>query len=367
MSAPWYMESNDEPDGFIPNGSPNEREDIPPWLMPHKVDELSDVMPAVLVDGMICQGDHVLVQGASKMRKTWFLMQMLYCLINGLPFLDFKTNTVQGIHADLELREYFCRRRLEKLKEKIGKGNFDNIRIIPLRGKAHKLNNVRIKQLGEIIREGGAKFFSIDPLYRLLMGLDENSNTQINQLFQPFDELSADTGAAFLAIHHYAKGNAAGKQAIDRAAGAGVFGRAPDVIISLTPHNEPHCLAVEIIQRNFPEIEPFVITWDQWLFNRVDQLNPADLKHPIKGGRPKGDAEERILTALRTAECIAGLPSLTVEDISKATGVPRRTVYDRIGKMRGQIVKAPLTKGFQLSVNERQKFDRASENGEEAP
>jgi hypothetical protein len=292
---------------------------------------------------------------------------MLYCQANGLPFLDFKTNLVRGIHIDLELREYFCRTRLEKIRGKIGKGNFDNLKIIPLRGKAHELKQLRIKQLGKIVKEGEARFFSIDPLYRLLLGLDENSNSQISQLFQPFDELSADTGAAFLATHHYAKGNAATKQAIDRAAGAGVFGRAPDVIISLTPHSEPHCLVVEIIQRNFAEIEPFVITWNEWVFNRVDELNPGDLKQPSKGGRPKGDAEDKILTALRTAECVAGLPSLSVEQISMVTGVPRRTVYDRIKKMRAQVVKAPLSegKGFQLSVAERQRYSQTSNNGEE--
>ena len=47
------------------------------------------------------------------------------------------------------------------------------------------------------------------------------------------------SGAAILYAAHFSKGNQAGKDAIDRISGSGVFGRDADTLIILTKHEGP--------------------------------------------------------------------------------------------------------------------------------
>lgn len=128
-----------------------------------------------------------------------------------------------------------------------------------------------------------------------------------------------------------------------------------------------------ITVRDFPPTEDFVVRWEFPILVRDDQgLDPADLKRPTdRGGRPPGDTEDRILVALRTAECVAGLPGLTVSEIEKATGTVRRTIYEPPdepkpvreppkvlepfnprGKAAGVRVKVQLPEGFFAAIFE---------------
>jgi hypothetical protein len=88
-----------------------------------------------------------------------------------------------------------------------------------------------------------------------------------------------------------------------------------------------------------------------------DGLDPDELKKAAKGGRRQGDAEDKIIVALRTAECVAGLPGLTADEIQRTTGIPRRTIYDRIKRIPDRVVKCIPIKGFQLSPKERREVD----------
>jgi hypothetical protein len=67
-----------------------------------------------------------------------------------------------------------------------------------------------------------------------------------------------------------------------------VFARDPDSILTMTPHEEEDCLAVQATLRNFAPIEPFVIRWEYPLFKPVEHLDPSDLRQS-PGGRPKAD------------------------------------------------------------------------------
>jgi len=78
--------------------------------------------------------------------------------------------------------------------------------------------------------------------------------------------------------HHFTKGNAAKKKAMDRMSGSGVFARDADTIITLTEHEEEGCYAVEMTLRNLPPQPAFVVEWDFPLMVERPDLNPKDLK-----------------------------------------------------------------------------------------
>ena len=73
------------------------------------------------------------------------------------------------------------------------------------------------------------------------------------------------------------------KNSIDRAAGAGALARWPDVVMTLTEHEEPDCMTVEFSLRNFAPVPPFVVRWNQPVWQLDASLSPAKLK--VAAGR----------------------------------------------------------------------------------
>jgi hypothetical protein len=138
---------------------------------------------------------------------------------------------------------------------------------------------------------------------------DENSARDIAQVTAIFDRLCDETKAASIYAQHYSKGNQAGKESIDRAAGSGVWARDADSIIAMTKHKEEECLTVETTLRSFPRIDPFVVRWDFPLFVRDPKLDPADLKQPNQGRHAIYSIEDLL-------ECL-GDESLRTTDLKK--------------------------------------------------
>jgi len=104
------------------------------------------------------------------------------------------------------------------------------------------------------------------------------------------------TGAAVAMAAHFAKGNPSAKETIDRISGSGVFARDPYSLLFFTKHEEPGAFTVEMILRNLPPVETFVVSWDWPLFHRADELDPQKLKQ--MGGRPAQHKGETLLDVL---------------------------------------------------------------------
>ena len=69
---------------------------------------------------------------------------------------------------------------------------------------------------------------------------DRGENTgEIVGVLQYLEAITFDSGAALLHAHHFAKGNAASKDTLDRASGHGSLGRDGDTIMTMTPLNGP--------------------------------------------------------------------------------------------------------------------------------
>src|SRR5205807_581156 len=102
----------------------------------------------------------------------------------------------------------------------------------------------------------------------------------------------------------------------DRGSGAGAWARDPDAVLDLTEHKEStkteRIYKAEITVREFPPIENFVVRWLHPLLEIDSEgLDPEELKQTIKGaGRPKSDALQKIILALRTAELYGELAGL---------------------------------------------------------
>jgi hypothetical protein len=370
---PPYVKKNDPALGADVDLLLQEQPDDFSWLSFETVENLPDEDPKIVIGGLLRIGEKLGITAGSKRFKSWLLLCIAYCVANGLAFLDFPTVKSKVIVFDLELSRSALKRRLSRIQEALGKGDFDNLKVCSLRGKARRF----CKNLPEIkkrIREQGFEVVIIDPVYKFLLGKDENSTGLVGDVLEDLTAFCMEAGVAIIYVHHHSKGNQAGKESLDRGSGAGAWSRDPDAVLDLTEHQdsseEARIFVAEITVRDFSPIEKFVVRWNFPLLIRdKDGLDPEELKRPKKAGRPPGDVENRIIVALRTAECVAELPGLTAAQIQSTTGCPKRTVYARLKKMTpARIAKCVPIKGYQLSLVERQRFtDNSSkdDNGSE--
>jgi RecA-family ATPase len=325
------------------------------WLKFEAFDELPEQEAEIVIESLLHVGEKLGITAGSKSFKTWLLLYLGYCIANGFDFLGFKTKKARVAFFDLELSRNGLRRRLERIRQKLGEGDFKNLKVCSLRGKASKFCR-NFDKLFDQIKAEGFKVVIIDPVYKFLLGKEESSNGIVADVLEKLTVFCMEAQVALVYVHHHSKGNQASKDSLDRSSGAGAWSRDPDAVLDLTEHEEStkqeKIYKAEITVREFPPIENFVVRWAFPLLTRdTEGLDPEKLKQPTKGGRPKSDANEKVIIALRTAELYGELPGLKVT----AAGIPRRTVYRAITELNGRVIKCGLIKGFQLSTEERAK------------
>ena len=116
-------------------------------------------------------------------------------------------------------------------------------------------------RITERVKDGGYSLIVLDPIYKCYGDVDENSAGNVAGLMNAIEALTVETGAAVAFGAHYSKGNQAGKEAIDRISGSGVFARDPDSILNFTRHEEAEAFTIELTLRNFKPVAPFCVSW----------------------------------------------------------------------------------------------------------
>jgi hypothetical protein len=134
-------------------------------------------------------------------------------------------------------------------------------------------------------------------------------------------------------LHAVAKGNASGKDAIDRISGSGVFARDPDALLIFTKHESDAAFTVEPILRNFAPVEPFAVRWEFPLMQLAADLDPAKLKQA--GGRKPTYQPDDLLPllppdGLTNADWLAKADG---EGMSKPTFYRMRKALETSGKI----------------------------------
>jgi len=217
---------NHEDQNYFNRGQ--EQEHKPSFLI-QNITDLPSEMPPAVIEGLLRKNEIILIGGHSKSWKSWALLDLLYCVANGFPWLGF--STVQGsvVHFDLELLGADLRRRFELIKESYAqeglKGNFDNLRQCSLRGKPFSLQD--LADIPRVAGEG-VSLLSLDPSYRLLAGKDESDPGVIIDLLNRFLALGTELKSGIGLLQHFSKGDQSQKEAMDRYSGSGVWARHPD-------------------------------------------------------------------------------------------------------------------------------------------
>ena len=244
------------------------------------VPEPPQVIRDVLRAGQIAVG-----ASSSKGGKTWLMQSLGLAVATGKTWLAWRTTPGRVLFIDPELCHYDGQRRMMKLMEAMGlKGPPEGFDFWRVKGKNLTIADVE-RHVLKRMKETGQTYtlIIVDSVYCFGGGRDENSNSEQAETMQELYTLSELSGAAVFITHHFSKGNKSMTDHLDRASGAGVFARAPDVFMTLTPHQEEGCFTVETTCRSFARPEPFVARWEYPLWKIDGDLDPDSLKRPGSG------------------------------------------------------------------------------------
>lgn len=315
----------------------------------------------VVIDGLLRQGDLLLVGGKSKRWKSWARMDLLYCMANGFDWLGFKCHKGLVVHFDLELHAADVRHRFDQIHQSYCneglRGNFDNMRFATLRGE--EFTQETLEGVTELLTPLGPIIFSLDPVYRLLGGKSENDQAAVNQLLNEFLALGEHVRCAIALTQHFSKGNQSEKDPEDRFSGSGVWARFPDCLITITDLEEQNCFAADFILRSFPPVERIALRWEFPRFRIDSSLDPDKLKtHP--GGRHKQTNADMLCSIIHQDE---NIPNSELASRFKKIFGKSQSSFDRClreAKKNNWIHDSPL--GYGLTPNYIEKNGSTHEN-----
>lgn len=299
--------------------------------------------PPEVVRGVLHKGSKGQYGGPSKAFKTWSLLDLCLSVANGAPWFGFETAKGRTLYLNFELQDFALQSRIQDISRAKCVEIGDSFDIWNLRDKNKPLPDL----MPELVRQIEGEGYSLivpDPIYKALGDRDENKAGDIGALCGELGAISSATGAAVIWGNHFAKGNAAGKNAIDRVSGSGVWARDPDTLIIATPHTDEGAFSVEVISRNFPTPDPFCIVWEFPLMVRNNEKDPAKLKKS-GGATPVYNVDkiiEHLTPGMKTKQWLTAC----VEEL----GISERSFYayrDQ-AKHKGRIIQDTYTKGWSV-------------------
>ena len=293
--------------------------------------------PAELVEGILHKGSKLAFGGSSKSFKTWCLLDLAISVATGADWLGRRTTQGKVLFLNFEIQPHAWQRRIAAVASAKGvEIKPGMIQLWNLRGHAADFRQI----VPRIIQRCRAVNFALnvlDPIYKLYGNTDENSAGNVALLLNSLERLATETGAANAFGAHFAKGNAAGKEAIDRISGSGVFARDPDSLLIFTKHETDDAFTVEPILRNFAPVAPFAVRWQFPLMQLADDLDPAKLKQV--GGRPTKHRPQDLLDLLPPEGLTHHdwLESAAAKKISERTFYRLRDDLEKAGKVLNSI------------------------------
>ena len=260
--------------------------------------------PKQILKDLIDMGTKVLIAGPPKARKSFFVMQLGLSIAAGkAQFLKWeivKPRRVLLIQSEITKGHIHHRfkgiiKNLGITQEELG----DNFYLVNARGAAFldvdNLPTTFLLEIANYAKEIKAEVVILDPIYKYL--LNENNPEDWKPLLSEIDKLINDTGVSVFMVHHYAKGWASDKQAMDRTSGSGVLQRDADFGINIDLHVDDDVRVIGVpIQRNYASTKDFCVRVEGNVFF-VDDSTKPEIKHRNdvqNAGKPQVDDEKAL-------------------------------------------------------------------------
>lgn len=287
--------------------------------------------PRSIIKGVFDGASRLIFGGGSKTYKSWSMCDMALSLACEVPWLEFDTEFTPGLYVNFELKEFYFKHRLQAIcRAKEIKPDKDALHVWNLRGYQIKLGDF-IEELKHRVEELKRKVVYIDPFYKLLGDKDERVSSDLNPILAAFDYLNRVTGVSVIMSAHFAKGNASGKEPLDRISGGGSINRDPDTLVCLTAHKNDGEFTCDVTTRDFAPVKPFVVKWNYPLLEKCSS-DPKDIKTP---GRPRGSGfdPEDLMTLIEENDGELSTMELW-EKAEKELGWAKRTFFKKLNELK---------------------------------
>ena len=238
--------------------------------------------PPIMIENLLHRSCKLAIGGGSKSFKSWALLDLAMSVSSGQTWWDLHCKQGVVLYLNFELIEGFFEKRLEAISKARNLPLPDNFLYWSPRSKCYDLGKLEHVLRSRKQEVGNIDLIIIDPVYKALGDLDENSAGDMTELMGQIESISDEFGSAIAFGAHFSKGNQSAKEAIDRISGSGVFSRDPDAILTLTPHEEENAFVVESRLRYLPMLPDFCLRWDFPLMKVDDRLDPALLNQGKK-------------------------------------------------------------------------------------
>jgi hypothetical protein len=238
-----------------------------------------------IIHGVLKQGSKLMIAGKSKMRKTWKLIQLAVCVSLGLSWLNLRTKKSRVLYVNFELSNDSFEGRLRIVCDAMGidiDELGDDFIHWCLRGEAASYKKILPRIIDGIQTERFGMVI-IDPVYKILGGLDENKAGDITKLMNALEDVARETKASIVYAHHFSKGDKADAEDGEAASGSGVFLRDPDAVLEFKAHKDSdktgNVLSCTPILREHPPMDQFCAEVNNdGIFEMADDHDPEKLK-----------------------------------------------------------------------------------------
>lgn len=299
-----------------------------------KVAEKPTPAPPELIAGMLYTGGTLMMSGASKSMKTYTMIHAGLAVAAGEEWMGRKTVAKPVVYLNLELQPFAMEKRVREIAAAMRIDPPAGFHIVNLRGTLVNIDVVEA-QLHRLLGRLNPGLVIIDPHYKIsaASGVDENSNDAQGLLLYRLENTICRRGAALMIAHHFSKGDKSQTKAMDRAAGGGALARWPDVIMTLTEHEDEACCTAEFSLRNFAPIPAFVLRWEYPVWHLAAGADPTKLK---KAGRPNKHPPESLLPLIHPTN---GIDRAELVKLAEGMDWKRTAAYDAIRTLlvRGKI------------------------------
>lgn len=328
----------------IPNSPPPASD---PWsqLVRDGVNMFRDELPSVveIVEGIICERSKLSIVCGAKGYKTWITIGCALSVSHGTPFLGKTTQRRRVLYVNLELKPDTFARRFQQIARAL------RITIepewflhLPLRGQTAGSDvSEIISRIIRVVTDFKAEVVILDPLFKLNIEGDENAAKDQTLLGLEIDRLTTEAGCTVITNDHSGKGDQSGKDPLDVIRGSSAKGGDLDAAMVLRRHKVKDCFRVDLVHRELPPVEPFVIGWNFPLMELRPDLD-ADALRKTKGGRGCDHDPLALLAAI--AHTSAEEP-ISVSAWATAAGIARQTLNNYLPQMCTQGWIATIGKG----------------------
>jgi len=323
--------------------------DLPRIVPGHAFMAVEESEPQQLVEGVLHQGAKMVLGGPSKARKSWSLIDLMLSVSSGSPWWGFPTRRGRSLYLNFELPAFALQYRIRSIAAAKGLDDFTGFDLWNLRGHATDFSALIPKILGRI-RDTGYAMILIDPIYKGLGSRNENDAGDIASLLNEVEQLAAKSGAAVVFGAHFSKGNQSAKESIDRIGGSGVFARDPDVILTMTPHQDEDAHVIDLTMRALPPVRPFVVRWNASLFVPDRAADPQLLK-ASQASEKKAQATYRMGSAAdRYGKAVETMPPLANSRVPQES-IVLAYIADRIAEIDGDCTLKEAQRVFYCLAN----------------